>query len=144
AVCRLLNAVTQYGADALDRVEVLVLAQRPDRAAVGKRLVHCEIQPVPALLHLRAVQRAVPGLRGHAPARRALPGAVIGSVVEEQQLDAPVRCGLERLRPARSCAAVAPHSLTPALDRRGLLLGTPALEQRLDRLQQLSGFRMRL
>src|SRR5207244_4308946 len=137
-------SVAEHGADALDRVEVLALAQRPDRPAVGKRLVHCEVEPVLALLHARAVQRTRPTLRGETPARRALPGMVVGPVLEEQQLDAPVGGGLERLPPAGGGTTVATRRLAPALDRGGLLLSPPALEQRPDDLQQLSRSGVRL
>src|SRR6266516_5631054 len=110
----------------------------------NSRLVLREVEPVAALLHLGPVQRTVPGLGSDTTASRALPGPVVGPVAEEQQLDAPVRSRLERLRPAGSRAAVAPRRLTPALDRGRLLLGSPALEQRLDGPQQLRWIRVRL
>src|SRR5439155_27382133 len=58
------GSVTQDGADALDRVEVLALAQSPDRPTVGERLVHREVEPVAALLLLRPVHLTVPMLCG--------------------------------------------------------------------------------
>src|SRR6185437_5463376 len=98
---RLLNSVAQDRADSLDRVEVLALPQCPDGAAVRERLVHCEVESVAALLHLRSVERTRPRLGGDAAAGGALPRLVVGAVLEQQQLDAPIRSRLERLCPSR-------------------------------------------
>src|SRR5213078_4511105 len=138
------TSVTQEGADALDGLEVVALAERPDRAAVGERLVHGKVEAVLALLHLRAVQRAGSAFGPEPPARGALPGVPVAAVLEEQQLDPPVRGGLERLRPPGGGPPVAAGFLAPALDGRCLLLPAPLREHRLDRLQQLRRAGVRL
>src|SRR5215218_6534044 len=121
-----------------------MLRQGPDRPAVGKRLTDREVEPVPALLHGRPVERAGAAAGVDAPAGGALPGGTLNAVLEEQQLDPPVRGGFEGLTPPRGGAPVAPRLLTPALDRLVLLLAAPALEQRLDLAEQLRGRRVRV
>src|SRR6266542_1649348 len=138
------GSVTQERADALDRVEVAALAEHSDRPAVRQRLVHCEVEAVRALLQRGAIERTRARLGGEAPAGGALPGAPVGSLLEEQHLDPLVRSRLQRLRPARGGPAVSTCLLAPALGDRFFLLGTPALEQRLDRLQELCGTGVRL
>src|SRR5205823_1139855 len=109
--------IAEHRADALDRVEVLAAAERPDGAAVGEGLVHDEVEAVTALLHPRPVQWTGAVRRAEAPAGRALPDMPVDPVLEEQQLDPSVGGGFERLPPARGGAAVATGSLAPALHR---------------------------
>ena len=54
------RSVPQEGADSFCGSEILVCGDGPDRAAVGDRLVHGEIEPVVAMVHLGAVERALP------------------------------------------------------------------------------------
>src|ERR671937_2242917 len=128
--------VAQQGADALDGVEVVPLADRPDRAAVGERLAAGEIEPGVVRLHPRAVERARAAVAAEPSAGGTLPGGAVRAVLEEKELDAAVGGRLQRLRPARGGAAVAPGLLLPALERLGLLLGAPALKHRLDHSQE--------
>src|SRR6266540_4029180 len=104
--------------------------QRPDRAAVGKRLMDGEVEAVVSALELGAVERASAPRDREPPARVALPGLVLGALLVEQRLDAGVRGGLERLLPARGGAAAAPGLLSPALDYLALLVRARFLEQR--------------
>src|SRR6266540_3675767 len=97
--------------------------QRPDRAAVGKRLMDGEVEAVVSALELGAVERASAPRDREPPARVALPGLVLGALLVEQRLDAGVRGGLERLLPARGGAAAAPDLLS-------LLVRARFLEQR--------------
>src|SRR5918998_1564164 len=53
------RSVSQERADPLGGVERFARPHGPDPAAVGKRLVDREVQPLLALLHLRAVERAL-------------------------------------------------------------------------------------
>src|SRR5436190_19042589 len=131
------SLVSQERPDPLDGFQVVALAERPDGAAVGERLVDGEVEAVLALLHLGAVEWARPAFGAEAPARGALPGVPVAPVLKEEQLDAPVRGGLERLRPSGCRAPVSAGLLAPALDGRGLLLPAPLRKHRLDRLQQL-------
>ena len=94
-------------------------------------------RPSVAPLHLRAVERAGPAFDPDAAAGRALPGLVVDAFLEEQQVDTPVGGRLERRAPAGGSAGVAAGLLLPPLDRLGLLLRAPGLEQRLDQLEQL-------
>src|SRR5438132_1594710 len=120
----------------------MALAQRSHSAAVGERLVDGEVDAVAALLHRRPVERALPALRAEPPALRALPRGVVDTVLDEQELDAAVRRRFERLLPARCRPAVSACFLAPALGGVRFLLRAPALEHRLDRLQQLGRARV--
>src|SRR5204863_10117167 len=131
------SLVSQERPDPLDGFQVVALAERPDGAAVGERLVDGKVEAVLALLHLRAVQRAGPAFGAQPPACGALPGVPVAAVLEEEQLDPTVRGGLERLRPPGGGAPVAAGLFAPALDGRGLLLPAPLREYRLDRLKEL-------
>ena len=101
-------------------------------------------RPSVAPLHLRAVERAGAAFDPDAAAGRALPGLVVDAFLEEQQVDTPVGGRLERRAPAGGSAGVAAGLLLPPLDRLGLLLRAPGLEQRLDQLEQLGRGRMRV
>src|SRR5262249_50460104 len=136
--------VAQQRADAFDRLEVEVVPQGKDGAAVGQRLVDGQVEAVVSGLHLRPVERARPAFSAHAPAARALPGRVIRALLEEQQLDPGVRGRLERVGPARRRSAAATRLLAPALGGSSLLLRVPVLEDRLRHLEQLGGRRMRV
>ena len=73
---------------------------RPDRAAVRERLVHGEVEPVVAPLHLGPVERARPALDGEPPAGRALPGLVRRRLPGRAAARRARRRRLERLRPS--------------------------------------------
>src|SRR5204862_6695610 len=100
------SLVSQERPDPRDGCQVAALAELPDGAAVGERLVNGKIKAFLALLHLRSVQRAGPAFGAEPPARGALPGVPVAAILEEQQLDPPVRGGLERLRPPGGGAPV--------------------------------------
>src|SRR5213075_2960158 len=114
-----------------------VMPQREHAAAVRERLVDGEIEAVVALLQLRPVERAGAAAGADAAALWALPGAAVGAVLEEQELDAAVRCGFQRGRPAARRPAAAAGFLTPPLRRLLLLLRVPLLEDRLCGCKQL-------
>ena len=97
-------------------------AQRQDRAAVRERLVHGRIEPVVAVLRLRAVERALPAGSRQAATRGALPGLVLRVVLIQQHVDTRIRCGLERLGPARGGATATARLLSPPLDDLQLLM----------------------
>ena len=93
-------------------LEVLALADRPDRAAVRERLVHGEVEAVVALLHRRPVERAAPPSMPSAAAGRALPRRRGRALLEEQQSTRPSEAAssvgpqpeaARPLRPASSC-----------------------------------------
>src|SRR5205085_4636977 len=75
-------------------------------------------------------------------ALRALEGRPVGAVLEEQQLDAAVRGGLQCRRPPARRARAAAGFLTPALGRLLLPLGMRVLEDRSSRIEQLGRSRM--
>ena len=93
-------------------------------------------------LHPRSVEWQLPA--STRPVRtRALPGGVLGAVLVQQHLDAPVRGGLECLLPAGSGASV--FARPPRASARAccLLLLAPVLEHRTGNLEQLGRGRMR-
>src|SRR5919109_1368983 len=137
-------SVSQERADALDGLEVMVMAHGPDRPTVDERLVHGEVEAVVRPLHARAVERALAVLDGDSPAARTARGCVAGAFLEEEQVDAPVRGGLERLLPAGRRAPVPSRFLSPALERTRLLLGAPVLEHGRRKREQFGSLRMRL
>src|SRR5207344_845073 len=75
--------VPQERADALDRLEVAALAQRPHGAAVRECLMHGEVEPVAALLHPGPVEWARASLEAEAPAGGTLPRGPLGAGLEE-------------------------------------------------------------
>src|SRR5688500_10342956 len=101
---------------------------RPDRATEGERLMHSEGEPLRAGVHRRAVERAATALDAHAAAGGALPGFALDAGLEQEEVDAAVRGGLERARPARGGAAVATRLLAPACEYPRLVLRSLALE----------------
>src|SRR5918996_1905698 len=113
------------------------MLDRADRPAVRERLVHGEVEALLPSLHPGAVERAVPVAQRGAPARGTLPGLVVGTLLEEQEIDAPVGRSLERAGPAGHRAPAAPGLLAPALEQLDLALPAPALEHRRRELEQL-------
>ena len=83
--------------------------QGPDRAAVGKRLADGEVEPAVGAAPVVVPSSGQAALVGaDAPASGALARRPVDAVLEEQQLDASVRRGFERLAPSpRRRAAVA-------------------------------------
>src|SRR5204863_295817 len=139
--------IAEQGPDPLDRIEVLVAAQRERAAAVGERPVDREVETIVAFLHLRPVERTRATVGPDPTATRALPRRPFGPLLEEQQIDARVGGGLEGVRPAGGRTSAATRFLPPALDCLLLLLGLPFLEDRPSGVEQLGGrsvrFRMR-
>src|SRR5205823_4756927 len=88
--------VPQQRADALDRREIVVVADRPQGAAVRERLVHREVEACFDPLQTRAVERAASVLEGCASALRAAKRRPVRAFPEQQQLDAAVGRGFER------------------------------------------------
>src|SRR5919108_993610 len=132
-------SVAKERADAFDRLEVLAVLDRPPLPAVRERLVDGQVEPVLGDLHLRPVERALGLLGRDAPAPGTTPRGAARSLLEEENLDAPVGGRLQRGRPARRRAAVPACLLAPALDDLALALGPPALEHRLREPEQLGG-----
>src|SRR5512132_470417 len=112
------------------------MAESQHLAAVREHLVDGEVEPLVALLHLRAVERAAAAVDAHPAAGRADPRRVLDALVEEQALDPGIRSGLERLLPAGRRTRVAADLLLPALDTLGLLLLAPLLEHGYGRAEQ--------
>ncbi len=79
-----------------------------------------------------------------APAGRALVRLPVDALLEEEQLDAPVRRGLERLLPARRRTAAASRLFLPAVEHRRLLREPRLLEERLREREQLRRRRVAL
>jgi len=79
--------VPEQSPDALDRLEVLPVANGPDPAAVEERLVDSEVEPVARSFHARPVEGARASLDGNAAAARAAKRGVVDSVLEEQEVD---------------------------------------------------------
>src|SRR5688572_11916509 len=113
-------SVPKKGADPLDRLKVLPAANGPHGSAVRERLVHGEVEPAFVRLEAGPVEGTLPALGGDAAASWTLKRLPVDAVLEEKDLDAPVRRGRERVRPARCRAAVSPGFVAPALD--GFLL----------------------
>src|SRR5919202_1079023 len=116
----------------------------PHATAVDKRLVNCEIEPLVRMFHARAVERALAVVDRDAAATGAAGRGVVDAFLEEQEVDATVGSGLERLRPAGRRAAVAACFLAPALERRRLLLAPPAFEHGCGHLQEFGCLHVRL
>src|SRR5439155_12030350 len=121
----------QQSGDAADRLEIVPVADDVHGAAVRERLVQCEVETAVTALHRRPVERAAPVRHLRASARRALVGGLVGAVLDEQELDAAVRCGFEGLLPARGRATVLSRLLAPALEQRGFLRRPPFVDDRL-------------
>ena len=139
------SSVAQERSDPLDRAELRpVPGERAHRAAVGERAMHGDVDAVLARLHPRRVERARAVLSLRAAARRALVRKPLDALLEEQQLDAAVRRGLERLVPARRRAAAPAGLLLPALERLRLLGEPRLLEERQRELEQLGRRRVPL
>src|SRR5204863_10023744 len=68
----------------------------------------------------------------------------VDTLLEEQQLDAPVRCSLERLFPPRRGAAAATGLLLPAGERLGLLGESRLFEERQREFEELGRRRVSL
>ena len=118
--------------------------ERSHGAAVGERPVHGEVDAVRTRLQPGRVERAGAVLRLRATARRALVRKPRGAFLEQEQLDAAVRRGLERLVPA-GCGTAAPaRLLLPALERGRLLREPRLLEERQRELEQLGRRRVSL
>src|SRR5436189_2740954 len=120
------------------------MTDRQHGAAMSKCLVNGEIETGLDPLEARAVERTIAFLERRAPARGAAVRRAVGALLEQQQVDAAVRCRLERARPAGRRAAVATRFLAPALDRLRLVLRLRLHEYGLDRFEQLRRRRMRL
>src|SRR6266566_8269387 len=133
------ESVSQERSDPLDGIEIAPVRDRPDSSTMSERLVHSEVEPVLALVHPSAVERTGAPPCRNAAAGGALPGRPIGSVLEEQLVDAPIRSRLERRRPTARGSAVPPGLLAPTLDRFLLLCSAPLLEHRRHDLEQLRG-----
>src|SRR5215218_7764811 len=94
-------SVTKKGADSLDGLKVLPAANGPHCPAVRERLVHCEVEPAFVRLEAGPVEGTLPTLGGDAAAGRTLKPLPVDAVLEEKDLDTPVRRSRERVRPAR-------------------------------------------
>ena len=77
-------------ADALDGGKVVVMPDRPKRAAVGEGLMNGEIQARIDRLQPSAVQWTVPLGGGGTTTGRADPGRPVRALLEEQQVDSPI------------------------------------------------------
>ena len=102
-----------------------------------ERLVHREIQSRVDFLHSRSVQRTAAVRNRGAAAGRTAPGGSVRAFLEQQQLHAGVRGGLQRLLPTRRRPPIASRFLAPALDGLRLVLGFGAFENRRDSVQEL-------
>ena len=108
-----------------------------DFAAVRERPANREVDALLARGHPRRVERAGAVLRLGAPAGRALVRLPVDALLEEEQLDAPVRRGLERLLPAGRRAAAPSRLFLPAVEHRRLLREPRPVEERLRECEQL-------
>ena len=109
-----------------------------------ERPAHGEVDAVVARVHPRRVERARAVLRLRATAGRALVRLPVDALLEQEQLDAAVRRGLERLLPAGRGTAAASRLFLPAVDRRRLLGEPRLLEERLREREQLGRGRVPL
>src|SRR5207302_7674885 len=130
--------------DAADRLEVVPVADHVHGAAVRKRLMQREVETALTAFHRRSVERAASVHHLRTPARRTLVGRLVRAVLDEEELDATVRRGFERLFPARGGAAVLPGLFAPALEQRGLLPRPPLVDHGLRGLEQLLSIGVRL
>ena len=106
----------------------MLLADHLDRPTVRQRLVDGEIEARVGSLERRSVERAAPVRRLRATACGADVGRPVGAVLHEQELDAAVGRGLQRLLPAGRGAAVPRGLLPPAREQLLLPAGTPLVE----------------
>src|SRR5262249_35695815 len=89
----------QQRADAFDRGEVLLMADRPHLTAVRERLVHGQVEAGVGLLEASPVERAVTARRRRAPAGGTAKGRMLDTLLKQQHFDASVRRGFQGLLP---------------------------------------------
>src|SRR5207253_3134107 len=107
-------------------------------------VVDREVESVLAALEPVAVERARAVVGRRATALRALERLAVRALLDEQELDAPVGGGLERVLPAAHGAAVPPALLLPAGHGFRLLTRAGPVEMRPRRPQQCLRVRVRL
>src|ERR1044071_5912107 len=133
----------QQRADPADGLEIAAMRRGEDAATVCERLVDREVEPLRVMVELGAVERTLATLELKPSAGRAAPGVVLGALLVEEQLDAPIRRRLERGCPAGGRATGSPRLLAPALECLGLSLRALTLEQLGRRPEQVGPTGMR-